>query len=188
MTSTRRRPLVAVFGSSTVREGEASYRLAHDLGRALAAGGADVMTGGYGGAMEACSQGAHEAGGHVIGVTVELFEHRGGPNPWVRERVHTADLFDRLREIVMRADGFAALPGSIGTLTEVFLAWTLLSVKGRPSAPLVLVGAHWDAWLEAQRGPELVLEHLFQHVRVAHTAEDAARRVLDAIAATRGAA
>ena len=31
----------------------------------------------------------------VDGVTVDLFEHRGPVNPWVRERVHTPDLFDR---------------------------------------------------------------------------------------------
>src|SRR5947208_6069956 len=127
--------MIAVFGSSTVQPDEPAWRLAYDLGRALAEAGADIMTGGYSGVMEACSRGAHEAGGHVIGVTVELFEKRGPANRWVKERVHTADLFDRLRQIVERADGFVALPGSLGTLTEVFLTWTLLAVSGRPPAP-----------------------------------------------------
>src|SRR5258708_591601 len=90
------RPLVAVFGSSAIGPQDAAWALAYDLGRELARAGAAVMTGGYHGAMEACSQGAHEAGGHVVGVTVELFERRGAVNRWVRERVHTDRLTERL--------------------------------------------------------------------------------------------
>src|SRR5947208_12982648 len=123
-------PLIAVFGSSTVKPSDPAWALAVDLGRELARAGATVMTGGYSGAMEACSQGAREAGGHVIGVTVELFEKRGPANRWVIERVHTPNLYDRLQYLVTNASGFVVLPGSIGTLTELFLAWTLLSVEG----------------------------------------------------------
>ena len=176
MTPTR--PLIAVFGSSTVKEGDAAYRLAYDLGRALAGAGADVMTGGYDGTMAACSRGAKEAGGHVIGVTVELFEKRGPVNPWVIERVHTPHLYERLQFLVERAAGFVALPGSIGTLTEIFLAWTLLSVEGRARAPLVLLGEHYRGFLEALRQPDLVLPHLFQYVEIADDPADAARRAL----------
>ena len=42
------RPLIAVFGSSTIAESDPSWRLAYELGRELGAAGADVMTGGYG--------------------------------------------------------------------------------------------------------------------------------------------
>jgi uncharacterized protein (TIGR00730 family) len=175
------RPLIAVFGSSTVQESDPAWRLGYALGGALARAGAGVMTGGYGGAMAACSRGAHEAGGHVVGVTVELFEKRGPVNRWVHEHVHTPDLFERLRVIVNRADGFVTLPGSIGTLTELFLSWTLLSVNGRAAAPLVLLGDQWPAYLDAHRHPELVLPHLFEHVQTAGTAEEAARLVLAGI-------
>lgn len=181
-----KRPLIAVFGSSTITESSPHYALARALGRALARAGADVMTGGYGGAMEACSRGARDEGAQVVGVTVEIFEKRGAVNRWVTERVHTPDLFERLRYIIGRADGFVALPGSIGTLTEVLLAWTLLSVQARPDAPLVLLGAHWDEWLDAHRSPDLVLPHLFDHVQTAETPDAAARLVLSATAA-RGA-
>ena len=177
------RALIAVFGSSTAREGDPTYRLAYELGCELARAGAGVMTGGYGGAMEACSRGAAEAGGHVVGVTVELFEKRGPVNRWVQERVHTPDLFERLRHIVQRADGFIAVPGSIGTLTELFLTWTLLAVNGRPSAPLILLGDPWPGVLEAHRHPDLVPAHLFEHVQVAATASEATRLVLAGVAA-----
>jgi hypothetical protein len=176
-------PLIAVYGSSTVREPDAAWRLAYDLGRELATAGAGVMTGGYGGTMEACSRGAHDAGGHVVGVTVDLFEKRGPVNRWVKERVHTPDLFERLRTLVQRADGFVVVPGSIGTLTELFLTWTLLSVAGRPAAPLVLLGEHWREWLDAHRHPDIVLPHLFEHVQVATTAADAARLALGGVTA-----
>lgn len=183
---TRARPLIAVFGSSTAREGDPVYTLALDLGRALARGGADVMTGGYSGTMEACSRGAHEAGGHVVGVTVDLFESRSPMNAWVIERVHTATLYDRLRHLVERAAGFVALPGSIGTLTELFLTWTMLSVSGRPHAPLVAVGDPWPDMLASLHHPQLVREELFSHVQLAATAEAAAALVLPRPAAAAG--
>jgi uncharacterized protein (TIGR00730 family) len=174
-----RRPLVAVFGSSTIREPGPEYREAEELGRLLARAGADVITGGYGGAMEACSRGAHGAGAHVVGVTVELFESRGPVNRWVHERVHTPDLFERLRHIIGRADAFIAVSGSVGTLAEIFLTWNLLMAQARPPAPLVLLGAPWKAWLEAQREPGLVLPGLFAHVCRADTPEEAVRLALD---------
>lgn len=177
------RPAVAVFGSSTAREPDAIWSLAHALGGALGSAGADVITGGYGGAMEACSRGAHEAGAHVVGVTVELFEARGPVNRWVKEQVHTADLFERLRVLVQRADAFAVLPGSVGTLNELFLAWTLVSVGAHPAPPVVLVGRHWDAWLDANRDPMLVPDRLYRHVRVAAGAEEAARLVMEGVRA-----
>jgi hypothetical protein len=173
------RPLVAVFGSSTIREPGPEYREAEELGRRLARAGADVITGGYGGAMEACSRGAHQAGAHVVGVTVELFESRGTVNRWVKERVHTSDLFERLRHIIGRADAFIAVSGSVGTIAEILLTWNLLMARARPPAPLVLLGAPWRAWLEAHREPGLVLPELFAYVRLAETAEEAVRLALD---------
>src|SRR5262245_12161996 len=145
------------------------------------------MTGGYGGAMAAVSRGAHEAGGHVIGVTVDLFERRGPVNPWVRERVHTPDLFERLRYLVHSADGFIAVAGSIGTLTELFLVWTLVSVEGREPAPIVLMGPHWHEWLNVHRGPAFVPGRLHELVAVAETPELAADAVVAGIARVRGA-
>ena len=178
MAEAGRRPLIAVFGSSTIGEDDERYREAEELGRRLAEAGADVMNGGYGGAMAACSRGARAAGGHVVGVTVGLFERRGPVNPWVEERVHTGDLFERLRTLTTRADGFVAVAGSVGTLAEVLLTWNLLMAGARPPAPLVLLGRPWRDWLEAQRAPGLVLPELFAHVRVADTPAQAVRIVL----------
>ena len=181
-----RRPTVAVFGSSTVRESDPAWRDAHALGGELAKRGLATMTGGYGGAMAATSRGAHEAGGHVIGVTVDLFERRGPVNPWVSERLHTADLFERLRVLTHSPDAYIAVAGSIGTLTELFLIWTMVAVEGREPAPIVLMGPHWHDWLAVHRAPEFVPEHLHGFVEVADTPSDAAERVARGIERIRG--
>jgi hypothetical protein len=173
--------VVAVYGSSTLKDDSPAYAEVVSLGAELAKAGLAVMTGGYGGAMAAASRGAHDAGGHVIGVTVDLFEPRGPVNPWVRERVHTPDIYARLRHLVHEADAFVAVNGRIGTLTEVFLSWTMLSVSARPHAPLVLMGAHWREWLEAHRAPELIPGHLFEFVEVADTPPATAKAVVAAL-------
>jgi hypothetical protein len=166
-----------------VREGDPAWDEARRLGHGLATRGARVMTGGYDGVMAACSRGAHEAGGHVIGVTVEMFERRGPVNPWVHERIHTPDLHARLALLVARADGFVVATGSIGTLTELFLSWTLLSVAARPPAPLVLMGGHWHAWVEAHRGPRFIPDALLRHLEVAATPEAAVAAVFAGLTA-----
>jgi len=183
-----RQPIVAVFGSSTLREDEPAFEEVRALGAELARQGLAVMTGGYGGAMAAASRGAHEAGGHVVGVTVELFEPRGPANAWVHERVHTPDIYARLRHLIETADAFVAVHGSIGTLTELFLTWTMLSVSARPAAPLVLMGSQWHAWLASHQAPEFVPARLFRFVEVADTPLDTARAVVDGIARARRAA
>lgn len=174
------RPLIAAFGSSTIVPGDPAYQLALDLGREIARAGAVVMTGGYNGAMEACSKGAHEIGGHVVGVTVDLFEARGPVNEWVKERIHTPDLYERLRCLVDRADGFIVLPGSIGTLTELFLTWTLVATGGRNRAPIVLLGAHWAEFVDSLRHPDMVVPHLFEHIHVTADPAEAVRLALGA--------
>ena len=59
---------IAVFGSSEPEAGSAPYETAYRLGTLLAAARHPVVTGGYGGVMEAASRGAREAGGTTIGI------------------------------------------------------------------------------------------------------------------------
>jgi hypothetical protein len=137
--------IVSVFGGSRPRPGEAAYEEARALGAALAQGGWTVATGGYAGVMEAASRGACEAGGHVIGVTCGLIEDWKGlrPNEWVREEKKFATLRDRLGHLVEFCDAAVALPGGIGTLSEVALTWSLLQTGEIQPKPLVVVGRLW---------------------------------------------
>lgn len=140
-------PIVAVFGSSQPLPDSEEYAEARYVGRLLGEAGFTVMTGGYGGTMAAVSQGAAAAGGHVIGVTsnrIEQFRPMP-PNEWVAEEIRHDTQRERLLYLVMQNDGMIALPGGIGTLSEVALAWSMLQTGEIPERPLVLLG---DVWRE----------------------------------------
>lgn len=145
--------IVAVFGSSTIQPGSAEYEEGRQLGSLLAGAGMAIATGGYGGAMEAVSRGASEAGGHVIGVTAPaVFPHRPGHNHWVAEEVPTVTITERIHRLVDLADGFVALPGSIGTFTELMVAWNdrhVAPAAGRTPKPIVVVGGTWVRMIAA---------------------------------------
>ncbi len=141
---------IAVFGSSRREEGSRHYRDAYDLGQCLARAGYAVLSGGYHGSMAAVSRGAREAGGPVIGVTCAVFDPLQ-PNPWLNEEIKAPTLLARLAIMMERADGFVALRGGIGTLSEVMLAWSLLQTRTLDSKPLVLMGSDWPPILETFR-------------------------------------
>jgi len=61
-------------------------------------------------------------------------------------------LLERLSIMFDRADGFVAVRGGIGTLSEVTLAWSLLQTRSLAPKPLVLMGADWQAVIDAWRG------------------------------------
>ena len=58
-------------------------------------------------------------------------------------------------------------------------------MNGRAAAPLVLLGDHWDDYIEAHRHPDVVRPELFRFVRVAKTPAEAARLALDGVPAPR---
>jgi uncharacterized protein (TIGR00730 family) len=137
--------IVSVFGGSAPRPGSPAYEEARALGEALARRNWTVATGGYTGVMEAASRGACEAGGHVVGVTCTLIEdwRTMQANAWVREEKRFASLRERLYHLVEFCDAAVALPGGIGTLSEVALTWSLLQTRELKAKPLVLVGQVW---------------------------------------------
>jgi uncharacterized protein (TIGR00730 family) len=139
---------IAVFGSSRRAEESDLYAEAYALGRLLAGEGYAVLSGGYNGSMAAVSRGAREAGGRVIGITCALFDPLP-PNPWLTEEVKTPGLIERLALMMDRSDGFIAVRGGIGTLSEVTLAWSLLQTRSLQGRPLVLLGDGWRPVVDA---------------------------------------
>ena len=140
---------ITVFGGSQPKAGDSAYNEAQELGRLLAGRGHTVLTGGYIGTMEAVSRGAHEAGGHVIGVTCEDIENwrKVGANPWVKEERRRKTLFERLQALIEGCDAALALPGGPGTLTEISLMWNLMIVESLHRRPLILIGGGWQSVL-----------------------------------------
>ncbi len=136
--------VVTVFGSSTPKSDEPAYKLARQLGQAIAEHGWVLCNGGYGGTMEAAARGASDAGGHTIGVTCSILNWRGRANAYVKQEVPTFDLHTRLNTLVRLAHAYVVLPGGTGTLLELALVWELFS-KGmlKRKAPIILLGDHW---------------------------------------------
>lgn len=139
---------ISVFGGSQVSRGDPLYQQAHALGRSLAEAGFGVISGGYGGTMEGVSQGAREAGESPIGVTLSTFDRWNlRANEWIATEHKAVSYLDRLRELTLRPSGFVALQGSIGTLSEVSVVWSLLQVGEMEYKPLVLLGDCWPRYL-----------------------------------------
>jgi uncharacterized protein (TIGR00730 family) len=148
-------PAVSVFGSARTDADEPAYALAEEVGRRLAEAGFSVITGGGPGAMEAANKGAMEAGGHSVGLGIELpFET--GLNDYIDLGVNFRYFFVRKTMFVKYAQGFAVLPGGFGTLDEVFEALTLVQTEKVTSFPIVLVGRdYWSGLLDWLRGTAL---------------------------------
>lgn len=142
---------ITIFGGSRCSETAPEYQDALSLGRLLAQKGYAVCTGGYYGIMEAISRGAHEAGGEVIGVTMNAF--KAEPNPYLKKILPTEDFYMRLQHLIRDSDAFIAMRGGMGTVTEISLTWNkLVTHIIDPPKPLILVGECWRrvaaAWKE----------------------------------------
>lgn len=173
--------VIAVFGSSAPVPGSDSYEQARRTGRLLAEAGYAVATGGYSGTMAAVSQGAAEVGGHVIGVTsaqIELYRPLG-PNQWVQEEIKHETLRDRLLHLVTHNDGMITLPGGIGTLSEMTLAWSFLQVGEIPERSLALIGKQWPQLVAGFFRPEYIKQEHMDMLYFADSPEAAVRYVAD---------
>lgn len=174
------RPVIAVFGASRVSATDPAYEAGIECGRQLATAGFTVATGGYGGIMEAVCRGAVEAGGPTIGITApSVFPGRTGANDWVQHEIAADDLVHRIGVLTSIAVGFVAMPGSLGTLAELLIAWNLAFVAPFSEGafgPIVTVGDTWGTIV-----PELTsqLNTNDGFVTVATTVDDAVAHLVE---------
>ncbi|MCL1598298.1 MAG: LOG family protein [Actinomycetia bacterium] len=138
---------IAVFGASQSKPGDGHYEEAIRCGELIARAGFAVATGGYGGTMEAVSKGARAMGGDVIGVTApEVFITRSGANEHVTLETPADSLIERIGYLVDETVASIALWGSLGTATELLVAWNLAFVApfaDRERKPVAAVGEPW---------------------------------------------
>ena len=142
-------PIIAVFGASQTHPGEPDYEAAAEAGRLLVEAGFAVATGGYAGVMEAAAAGAAAAGGDTVGFTAPpVFPGRSGANTHIKVEVPSDTLSLRIHNIMEASSGFLVMPGSIGTLTELMVAWNSAFVtqfSGEPTKPVATVGEPWTS-------------------------------------------
>jgi predicted Rossmann-fold nucleotide-binding protein len=132
--------------------------------------------------MQAANEGARLAGADSgrasVGIRVELpFEQ--DVNPFVSEAFEHRTFFSRLHHFMIISDAFVVVPGGIGTLLELSLAWQLLQVRKLYNTPLILVGKMWAELVEWSRrsmlrkGNELASEIDFKIPHCVNTIEEA---------------
>lgn len=144
---------VTVFGSSMAAPGDADYETGERCGGALARAGATVVTGGYAGIMEAVSKGARRAGGRVVAVTApQVFAARTRANEYVHDERTARSLTERIHELLTMSDATIALSGSLGTLTELIVAWNVAFVarfSETEPKPVIAVGEQWRTIIDS---------------------------------------
>jgi uncharacterized protein (TIGR00725 family) len=110
--------VIAVIGTGTPdSETDAAAR---EVGRLLAEAGCVLISGGLDGVMAAASQGAHEAGGLVIGVVPGSSPEEA--NAYVGVAIATGIGDARNVILANSAEAFVAVGGAYGTLSEIAFA------------------------------------------------------------------
>ncbi len=169
---------IGVLGSARLNEPDDRWKQAQRLGGLLADAGYAIVTGGYGGLMAAVSRGAHERGGHVVGLSMQ---HWTGiePNRWNADLRWSSTYGARLNHL-LRCDAIIALPGGVGTLSEMAVAWSASQTEGRP-LPIILLGDCWPPLVSAFREHLVIGSEDLRLLRFAATPEEALQMVREAL-------
>ncbi len=143
-----------LFCGSRPGHDPAHAALAADLGTLLARRGVTLVYGGGAvGLMGIAARAAMAAGGRVVGIIPRLLMTAEIAQAGLAEMLVVETLHERKALMHARADAILAIPGSIGTLDELFesLTWRELGIHDKPIwllgdngywAPLTALLAH----------------------------------------------
>jgi uncharacterized protein (TIGR00730 family) len=126
---------VCVFSGSSPGAHPDYVRAAEQLGRTLAAQGVGLVYGGASvGLMGAVADAVLDAGGEAVGVIPQALVDREVAHPGLAELRVVSSMHERKALMAELADGFAALPGGMGTLEELceVYTWTQLGLHSKP--------------------------------------------------------
>lgn len=156
---------VCVFAASSSRIDERYRAAASELGKLFAGERMDVIYGGGGiGLMGVIADSVMANGGSITGVIPSFMKDEGWGHPHVTDMIVTADMGERKKNMLNRADAVVALPGGIGTLEELTETITLRQL-GLFKGPIVILNTlgfytHLLDFLEHMiKGSFLRLEH-----------------------------
>lgn len=142
---------VAVFTGGSAGGSPVFAQAARDFGRQLALDGRRLVYGGGAiGLMGAVADAAIEAGGEVVGVMPTRLLDKEIGHKGLTELVVCDTMHERKAAMAARADAFVALPGGVGTLEEIFEAWTWQQI-GYHAKPVAFfeVDGYWAPLLAA---------------------------------------
>lgn len=139
---------VTIFGSARTKSSHKFYKLAEETAYLIAKAGYAVITGSGPGLMEAANKGAQAAGGHSIGLNIQL-PCEQQPNKFVDTVLRFRYFFVRKVMFVKYAKAFVILPGGFGTLDEFFEAITLIQTERILKFPVILLGSeYWKGLID----------------------------------------
>lgn len=142
---------VSFFGSHRTDNGHPDYKLAYKASYLLSQKGYSTITGAGDGIMEAANKGAHDAGGHSIGLNILLPEQQI-PNPYINYLLEFHYFFVRKVMFTKYSTAVVVFPGGFGTLDELFESLALIQTQRIEPIPVVLVNKeYWQnliGWLE----------------------------------------
>jgi uncharacterized protein (TIGR00730 family) len=133
---------LAVYCGSAPGNDPAFSDMARALIREMAARGIDLVYGGGRlGLMGIIADTMLEAGGNVYGVIPQALVDHEVAHRGCTELHTVANMHERKAKMTELCDGFVALPGGIGTLDELFEAWTW-NALGYHAKPFCLLNVH----------------------------------------------
>jgi uncharacterized protein (TIGR00730 family) len=141
---------VVIFAASEcAKEREEYYlSLAYETGKVLAQRGCCVITGGGPGLMHAANKGAFEAGGTSVGICLE--EESRKPSQYLTTHEKYDKLTTRQERLISFGDAFIALPGGIGTFSEIYEVLARKRKKEfKEHTPIILLGKKYYESMEA---------------------------------------
>jgi uncharacterized protein (TIGR00730 family) len=134
-------PCISIFGSARTHVDHPTYLLTVEIAKGISEMGYGIISGGGPGIMEAANKGAQEANGVSVGLNIELpFEQKSNPYIDQDKLIDFQYFFVRKVMFVKYAQGFVVMPGGVGTLDELFEAFTLLQTSKVNKFPIILVG------------------------------------------------
>ena len=135
---------ISVYCSSSPEVEQKYLDLAYQVGQAIAARGWELVWGGGKiSMMGAVARGARDGGVRTLGVIPESLLNLEFGDDAASEMFVTPDMRSRKAKLEELSDAFIALPGSIGTLEELFEIWVgkYLSFHNKPVVVLDPYGA-----------------------------------------------
>lgn len=139
---------VSIFGGSRIKPGNKYYKLAEKTAYLLAKEGYAIITGSGPGIMEAGNRGARSAGGHSIGLNIQIPREQKS-NRYIDTLLDFRYFFVRKVMFVKYAKAFVILPGGFGTLDELFESLNLIQTQRIGKFPVILVGReYWQGMLD----------------------------------------
>lgn len=138
---------VCVFCASSNEMDESYYKAAAQLGKWLALNGLTLVCGGAScGLMEALAKSCHENGGKVIGIVPQILVDCERVSRYLDELIVTPDMHERKRRLIDHADVLVAMPGSVGTLDEVFTVLSSNTIGIHEKSVIIWnVNHFWDS-------------------------------------------